>query len=57
MEDADSEFMVQVKTTPGNVHDSTQLLALIEGRDREARRDEAYDRESNRAYLAAMAAA
>jgi len=49
--------MAQVKTTPGNVHDSTQLLALIEGRDREARRDEAYDRESNRACLAAMAAA
>jgi len=53
VEDADSEFIVRVKTTPGNVHDGTQLPALIDGRAGEATGDKAYDSEGNHAYLAA----
>lgn len=54
VEDADSEFIVQVKTTPGNVHDGTQLPALIDGRAGEATGDKAYDNETNHSHLAAM---
>ena len=53
VEDADSEFIVRVKTTPGNVHDGTQLPALIDGRPGEATGDKAYDSEANHAHLAA----
>ena len=53
VEDADSEFIVRVKTTPGNAHDGTQLPALIDGRAGEATGDKAYDSEGNHAYLAA----
>jgi transposase, IS5 family len=53
VEDADSEFIVQVKTTPGNVHDGTQLPALIDGRAGEATGDKAYDSEANHTHLAA----
>jgi IS5 family transposase len=53
VEDANSEFIVQVKTTPGNVHDGTQLPALIDGRAGKATDDKAYDREANHAHLAA----
>jgi IS5 family transposase len=53
VEDADSEFIVQVKTTPGNVHDGTQLPALIDDRAGEATGDKAYDSEANHAHLAA----
>ena len=54
VEDADSEFIVQVKTTPGNVHDGTQLPALIDDRAGEATGDKAYDSEANHAHLAAV---
>ena len=54
VEDADSEFIVQVKTTPGNVHDGTQLPALIDDRGREATGDKAYDSEANHAHLAVV---
>lgn len=57
VEDADSEFIVQVKTTPGNVHDGTQLPALIDGRAREATGDKAYDSEANHAHLATLGVA
>ncbi|MGA8140288.1 MAG: IS5 family transposase [Desulfobaccales bacterium] len=53
VEDADSEFIVRVKTTPGNVPDGTQLPALIDGRAGEATGDKAYDSEPNHAHLAA----
>jgi IS5 family transposase len=53
VEDADSEFIVKVKTTPGNVPDGTQLPFLIDGRAGEATGDKAYDSEGNHAYLAA----
>jgi len=54
VEDADSEFIVQVKTTPGNVPDGTQLPALVDGRAGEATGDKAYDSAANHAHLAAV---
>jgi IS5 family transposase len=54
VEDADSELIVQVKTTPGNVPDGLLLPALIDGLAREATGDKAYDREANHAHLAAL---
>ena len=53
VEDADSEFIVKVKTTTGNAPDGTQLPALIDGRAGEATGDKAYDSEANHAHLAA----
>jgi IS5 family transposase len=54
VEDADSEFIVKVKTTPGNEPDGKQLPALIDGRAGEATGDKGYDSESNHAHLAAV---
>jgi hypothetical protein len=54
VEDADSEFIVHVKTTPGNVPDGQLLPALIDGRDGEPTGDKAYDREVNHAHLTAV---
>jgi IS5 family transposase len=54
VEDADSEFIVRVKTTPGNEPDGKQLPALIDGHAGEATGDKAYDSEANHAHLAAM---
>ncbi len=54
VEDADSEFIVRVRTTPGNVHDGTQLPVLIDGRAGEATGDKAYDSEANHTHLAAV---
>ena len=54
VEDADSKFFVQVKTTPGNVHDGTQLPAPVDGRAGEATGDKAYDSEVNHTHLAAV---
>ena len=45
---------MKVKTTPGNVHDATQLPALGDGRAGEATADKAYDSEVNHAHLAAL---
>jgi IS5 family transposase len=53
VEDADSEFIVKVKTTPGNEPDGKQLPALIDGRAEEATGDKAYDSAPNHAHLAA----
>ncbi len=53
VEDADSEFIVRVKTIPGNVHDGTQLPALIDGRAGEATGDKAYNSEAKHSHLAA----
>jgi IS5 family transposase len=57
VQDADSELIVQVKTTPGNVHDGTQLPELLDGRAGEATGDKAYDSEANHAHLAAVGVA
>lgn len=54
VEDADSEFIVKVKTTPGNEPDGSQLPALIDGHAGEATGDKAYDSKSNHAHLAEM---
>lgn len=54
VEDDDSEFIVQVKTNPGNVHDGTQLPALVYGRAGEATGDKACDCEANHAHLTAV---
>ncbi len=54
VEDADSEFIVKVKTTPGNEPDGNQLPALIDGHAGEATGDKAYDSKSNHAHLAEM---
>jgi IS5 family transposase len=54
VEDADSEFIVKVKTTPGNAPDGPQLPALVDGRAGEATGDKAYDSEANHTYLAAV---
>jgi IS5 family transposase len=54
VEDADSEFILKVKTTPGNESDGKQLPALIDGGAGETTGDKAYDSESNHAHLAAV---
>ena len=54
VEDADSEFIVKVKTTPGNVPDGTQLPILVDGRAGETTGDKAYDSEANHTHLAAV---
>jgi IS5 family transposase len=54
VEDADPEFIVQVKTAPGDVPDGTQLPALLGGRAGEATGDKAYDRETNHVHLATV---
>lgn len=54
VEDADSEFIVKVKTTPGNEPDGNQLPALIDDHAGEATGDKAYDSKSNHAHLAEM---
>jgi IS5 family transposase len=57
VQDADSELIVQVKTTPGNVHDGTQLPELVDDRAGEATGDKAYDSEANHAHLAQVGVA
>jgi IS5 family transposase len=57
VEDADSEFIVQVKTTPGNMPDGGQLPELIDGHAQETTGDKAYDSKDNHAHLAAVGSA
>jgi hypothetical protein len=57
VQDADSELLVQVKTTPGHVPDGPQLPELVDGRAGEATGDKAYDSEANHAHLAAAGVA
>jgi IS5 family transposase len=57
VEDADTELIVGVKTTPGNVADGSQLPELVDGRAGEATGDKAYDSEANHAHLAAVGVA
>ena len=54
VQDADSDFLVQVKTTPGNVADAAVLPELAQPQARELTGDKAYDSKANRAHLSAL---
>jgi IS5 family transposase len=57
VEDAETELIVAVKTTPGNAADGPQLPELVDGRAGEVTADQAYDREANHAHLAGLGVA
>lgn len=57
VEDADSELIVGIKATPGNVPDGVVLPELIQGHPREATGDKGYDSAANHAHLAAQGVA
>ena len=57
VQDADSDFLVQVKTTPGNVADAAVLPELAQPQARELTGDKAYDSKANRAHLSALGVA
>jgi IS5 family transposase len=54
VEDADSELIVAIKTTPGNVPDGVALPELIDAHPREVTGDKAYDSKGNHTHLAAL---
>lgn len=57
VEDAASELIVAVKTTPGNAADGPQLPELVDGRAGEVTADKAYDRQANHTHLAKLGVA
>jgi IS5 family transposase len=57
VQDADSDFLVQVKTTPGNVPDGAVLPELAQAQARELTGNKAYDSQANRHHLAALGVA
>lgn len=57
VEDAESELIVGVMTTPGNVPDGGVLPLLIDSGPREVTGDKGYDRAANHAHLEEMGAA
>jgi len=57
VQDAKSEFLVQVKTTPGNVSDGMVLPELAQPQAAELTGDKAYDSKANHAHLAALGVA
>ena len=57
VEDADSELIVGIKTTPGNVPDGAVFPELIDARPREAIGDKGYDSIGNHAHLEALGVA
>jgi len=57
VEDADSELIVGVKTTPGNVPDGAVFRELIGAHPREATGDKGYDSAANHAHLAELGVA
>ena len=57
VEDADSELIVGLKTTPGNVPDGVVFTELIDGHPREATGDKGYDSAANHAHLEALGVA
>jgi IS5 family transposase len=57
VEDAETELIVAVKTTPGNAADGPQLPELVDGRAGEVTADKAYDSEANHAHLAGLGVA
>jgi IS5 family transposase len=56
-EDADSELIVGLMTTPGNVPDGVVLPQLIEAGPEEVTGDKGYDRPANHAHLVEQGAA
>jgi IS5 family transposase len=56
-QDADSELIVQVLTTPGNVPDGVVLPTLAQPQAKELTGDKAYDSKANRSHLAALGVA
>jgi transposase, IS5 family len=52
VQDADSELIVQVLTTPGNVPDGVVLPTLAQPQAKELTGDKAYDSKANRSHLA-----
>ena len=57
VQDADSELIVQVLTTPGNVPDGAVLPTLAQPQAKELTGDKAYDSKANRSHLAALGVA
>ncbi|MBW1954016.1 MAG: transposase, partial [Deltaproteobacteria bacterium] len=57
VEDADSELILGVKTTAGNVPDGAVFPGLIDGQPREATGDKGYDLAANHAHLEALGVA
>lgn len=57
VEDAASELIVAVKTTPGHAADGPQLPELVDGRAGEVTADKAYDRQANHTHLAKLGVA
>jgi IS5 family transposase len=57
VEDADSELIVAIKTTPGNVPDGVVFPQLIDGHPREATGDKGYDSAANHSHLEALGVA
>ena len=51
VQDADSELIVQVLTTPGNVPDGVVLPTLAQPQAKELTGDKAYDSQTNRSHL------
>lgn len=54
VEDADSELIVRVKTTAGNVPDGAVFPELIDAHPKEAAGDKGYDSAANHAHLAEL---
>jgi IS5 family transposase len=57
VQDADSELIVQVLTTPGNVPDGVVLPTLAQPQAQELTGDKAYDSKANRAHLTTLGVA
>ena len=57
VQDADSELIVQVLTTPGNVPDGVVLPTLAQPQAKELTGDKAYDSKANRSHLATLGVA
>lgn len=54
VQEADSQLIVPVLTTPGNVPDGVVLPTLAQPQARELTGDKAYDSKVNRSHLAAL---
>lgn len=54
VQDADSEFLVQAATSPGNVPDGAVLPQVAQPQAREMTGDKAYDSQTNQTHLAGL---
>jgi len=57
VQDVDSDFIVKVKTTPGNVPDGAVLPELAQSQAQKLTGDKAYDSQANRDHLASLGVA